>query len=67
MVSHAEFLRKVTLDDTLVESLRTDWPSLYLDKNQFSASFPKSRGSLFTKQETKNPPGGGLRTFNEET
>jgi uncharacterized peroxidase-related enzyme len=25
MVSHAEFLRKVTLDDTLVESLRTDW------------------------------------------
>ena len=25
MVSHAEFLRKVTLDDTLVEALRTDW------------------------------------------
>lgn len=25
MVSHAEFLRKVTLDDTLVDALRTDW------------------------------------------
>jgi uncharacterized peroxidase-related enzyme len=25
MVSHAEFLRKVTLDDGLVESLRNDW------------------------------------------
>ena len=25
MVSHAEFLRKVTLDDGLVEALRTDW------------------------------------------
>ena len=25
MVSHAEFLRKVTLDDTLVEALRSDW------------------------------------------
>ena len=25
MVSHAEFLRQVTLDDTLVEALRTDW------------------------------------------
>jgi uncharacterized peroxidase-related enzyme len=25
MVSHAEFLRKVTLDDTLVAALRTDW------------------------------------------
>jgi uncharacterized peroxidase-related enzyme len=25
MVSHAEFLRKVTLDDTLVEALRADW------------------------------------------
>lgn len=25
MVSHAEFLRKVTLDDALVEALRTDW------------------------------------------
>jgi uncharacterized peroxidase-related enzyme len=25
MVSHAEFLRKVTLDDTLVSALRTDW------------------------------------------
>lgn len=25
MVSHAEFLRKVTLDDTLVEALRTNW------------------------------------------
>ena len=27
MVSHAEFLRRVTLDDTLVEALRTDWRS----------------------------------------
>ena len=27
MVSHAEFLRKVTLDDGLVEALRTDWRS----------------------------------------
>jgi len=27
MVSHAEFLRKVTLDDTLVEALRSDWRS----------------------------------------
>ena len=25
MVSHAEFLRQVTLDDTLVDALRTDW------------------------------------------
>ena len=25
MVSHAEFLRKVTLDDGLVEVLRADW------------------------------------------
>ena len=25
MVSHAEFLRKVTLDDVLVEALRNDW------------------------------------------
>ena len=25
MVSHAEFLRKVTLDDTLVAALREDW------------------------------------------
>lgn len=25
MVSHAEFLRKVTLDDALVDALRTDW------------------------------------------
>ena len=25
MVSHAEFLRKVTLDDGLVEALRADW------------------------------------------
>jgi uncharacterized peroxidase-related enzyme len=25
MVSHAEFLRKVTLDDSLVEALRTNW------------------------------------------
>ena len=25
MVSHAEFLRKVTLDDGLVDALRTDW------------------------------------------
>ncbi len=25
MVSHAEFLRKVTLDDALVTALRTDW------------------------------------------
>ena len=25
MVSQAEFLRKVTLDDTLVDALRTDW------------------------------------------
>ncbi len=25
MVSHAEFLRKVTLDDSLVEAIRTDW------------------------------------------
>jgi uncharacterized peroxidase-related enzyme len=25
MVSHAEFLRKVTVDDTLVGALRTDW------------------------------------------
>ena len=25
MVSHAEFLRKVTLDDTLVAALRDDW------------------------------------------
>ena len=25
MVSHAEFLRKVTLDDALVAALRTDW------------------------------------------
>ena len=25
MVSHAEFLRKVTLDDTLVAALRADW------------------------------------------
>jgi uncharacterized peroxidase-related enzyme len=25
MVSHAEFLRKVTLDDGLVAALRTDW------------------------------------------
>ena len=25
MVSHAEFLRKVTLDDTLVDALRADW------------------------------------------
>ena len=25
MVSHAEFLRKVTLDDMLVEALRADW------------------------------------------
>ena len=25
MVSHAEFLRKVTLDDALVEALRRDW------------------------------------------
>jgi uncharacterized peroxidase-related enzyme len=25
MVSHAEFLRKVTLDDTLVDALRSDW------------------------------------------
>jgi uncharacterized peroxidase-related enzyme len=25
MVSHAEFLRKLTLDDALVEALRADW------------------------------------------
>jgi len=25
MVSHAEFLRKVTLDEGLVDALRTDW------------------------------------------
>ena len=25
MVSHAEFLRKVTLDDALVDALHTDW------------------------------------------
>ena len=25
MVSHAEFLRKVTIDDGLVDALRTDW------------------------------------------
>jgi hypothetical protein len=25
MVSHAEFLRQVTLDDALIEALRTDW------------------------------------------
>jgi uncharacterized peroxidase-related enzyme len=25
MVSHAEFLRKVTLDDSLVSALRTNW------------------------------------------
>jgi len=25
MVSHAEFLRKVTLDDGLVDALHTDW------------------------------------------
>ena len=25
MVSHAEFLRKVTLDDNLIEALCTDW------------------------------------------
>jgi uncharacterized peroxidase-related enzyme len=25
MVSHAEFLRKVTLDDALADALRTDW------------------------------------------
>lgn len=27
MDSHAEFLRKVTLDEKLVEALRTDWRS----------------------------------------
>jgi uncharacterized peroxidase-related enzyme len=27
MDSHAEFLRKVTLDDSLVEALRNDWRS----------------------------------------
>jgi uncharacterized peroxidase-related enzyme len=34
MVSHAEFLRKVTLDDTLVEALRTDWRTAPISESE---------------------------------
>ena len=34
MVSHAEFLRKVTLDDTLVEALRSDWRSAPISETE---------------------------------
>ena len=34
MVSHAEFLRKVTLDDTLVEALRADWRTAPISESE---------------------------------
>ena len=34
MVSHAEFLRQVTLDDTLVDALRTDWRTAPISESE---------------------------------
>jgi uncharacterized peroxidase-related enzyme len=34
MVSHAEFLRKVTLDDTLVEALHSDWRTAPISESE---------------------------------
>ena len=34
MVSHAEFLRKVTVDDTLIEALRTDWRTAPISESE---------------------------------